>query len=376
MPASAQVRHALERLVEGAPERGPTGAALAVGAADGSMEGLVVGCRQHVAGTGRNVAEPPPVTPDTRFDVGSVTKVMVTTAAAMTMVARDELDLDARAAVWLPDFTGDGKDTVTVRQLLTHRAGLWEWWPLYVQERERHGALAAVQELPLRYPVGAGRHYSDLSFMLLGAILEEISYDPLDALAARLVCEPLELTASGYQRRWSPGPDGPVAATSLGDAWERRMIATGEPYPVGEDADEFDGWRAHVLCGEVADGNAFHAFHGVAGHAGLFTTATDMAKFGQALLGDFWPRAVVEEFTTDGPDPGQALGWRTRTLGGVRLVGHPGFPGARIEIAPDRGVAVALVSNRLHPQSTPVSIDAEWDEILAAVLAGETRRTA
>jgi serine-type D-Ala-D-Ala carboxypeptidase len=269
-----------------------------------------------------------------------------------------------------------------VRQLLQHRAGLWEWWPLYVRERERHAALAAAQELPLRYPPGSGRHYSDLSFMLLGAIVEEITTEPLDAAAARWVLEPLGLSASGFLRRWSPTPAGPVAATSLGDRWERQMVTTGEPYPVTEDPDDFTGWRTHVLCGEVADGNAFHAFHGVAGHAGLFSTAADLAAFGRALLTDHWPREVVAEFTADGPDPGQALGFRTRELdvpapaGGqgqqgkrVRLVGHPGFPGARLEVAPERGVAVALVTNRLHPQSTPVPIDEDWDALLRAVLS-------
>ena len=375
----AVVERELARLVGRAPDQGPTGAVLAVAGARGAVEELAVGARQtHDAG-GR-LADPPPVTPATRFDVGSVTKVAVTTALLMVLRGRGLLDLDAPVATWLPAFRGDGKQQVTVRDLLLHRGGLWEWRPVYVHAGDRDAALAFVQRLPLRSPPGSVRRYSDLGFMLLGAVVERLGGAPLEVLAHRLVFAPLGMVASGYRRRGAPAtppapPPDPAgfAATSRGDAYERAMVASGEPYPVTEDPDAFAGWRAHVLCGEANDGNAFHAFGGVAGHAGLFTTAADLCRFGLALLGlgeheSPWPPAVAREFLTDGPDPGQALGFRTATAGGLRLAGHGGFPGAELAVVPERGLAVALLSNRLHPQSTPVPIEPAWRAILDAIL--------
>lgn len=371
----AVIERELARLVAGAPDQGPTGAVLAVADAQGALEEVAVGARQ-THGAGGRLAHPPPVTPATRFDVGSVTKVAVTTALLMVLRGRGLLDLDAPVATWLPAFRGDGKERVTVRDLLLHRGGLWEWWPVYVHAGERDAALAFVQRLPLRYPPGSVRRYSDLGFMLLGAVAEQLGGAPLEVLAERLVFAPLGMAASGYRRRG--GPDAPpdpagFAATSRGDSYERAMVASGEPYPVAERPDAFAGWRTRVLCGEANDGNAFHAFGGVAGHAGLFTTAADLCRFGLALLGRAgherpWPAAVAQEFLVEGPDPGQALGFRTATAGGLRLAGHGGFPGAELAVIPRRGLAVALLTNRLHPQSTPVPIEPAWRAILDAVL--------
>jgi len=376
------VERILTHLVSGAPDRGPSAAVCAVADRRGLVAEVAAGTSQvggDGADGGRPVADPPPVTARTRFDVGSVTKAVATTALAMTLRARGRLDLDAPVATWLPGFTGDGRELVTVRQLLLHRGGLWEWWPTYVHARGRDAALAFVQRLPLRYPPGAGRHYSDLGFMLLGAIVEEAAGEPLDALARRAVFGPLGMADTGYRRRGDPAPD-PVAATSTGDAYERSMVATGEPYPVAEDPAAFAGWREHVLRGEVNDGNAFHAFQGVAGHAGLLTTAADLCRFGTALLGALdpgsfrggspWPGAVVREFLAAGPDPGQALGFQLRRAGGWRVAGHSGFPGAELAVVPERGVALALLTNRLHPQSTPVDIEPAWTAILDTVLEG------
>jgi serine-type D-Ala-D-Ala carboxypeptidase len=371
----ARVERLLGRLVDGAPDRGPTAAVCAVAGPHGLLAEVAAGASQTHDGRHRLV-DPPPVTAETRFDVGSVTKVVVTTALAMTLRAQGLLDLDTPAAAWLPGFTGNGKELVTVRQLLLHRGGLWEWWPTYFHAGDRDAALAFVRRLPLRYRPGSGRHYSDLGFMLLGAIVEQVAGEALDALAQRLVFGPLDMAATGYRRRGAPAPN-PVAATSLGDAYERTMVATGQPYPVTEDPAAFAGWRAYVLRGEANDGNAFHAFQGVAGHAGLLTTAADLCRFGGALLGgpaSPWPAAVVHEFLADGPDPGQALGFRTGQVGGLRIAGHPGFPGAELAIVPERRLAVALLTNRLHPQSTPVPIEPGWMAILDTILEGGEQR--
>jgi serine-type D-Ala-D-Ala carboxypeptidase len=305
--------------------------------------------------------------PDTIFDLGSITKVAVTTALVMVLVERGELDLDAPAATWLPGVD----ERITPTHLLTHRAGLWEWWPVYFSAREPSAAIAFVCSLELRYPVGAGRHYSDLGFMLLGEIVRRVAGEELDALARREVFEPLGMRDTGYRPAASLRPR--IAPTSHGDAIERRMLATGEPYPVPLDPAAFGGWREHTLHGEVNDGNAHHAFGGVAGHAGLFSTARDLVAFGEALLdgGGVWSRATVQRFMREPFDPGQGLGFWTRRLqeatGRAVGFGHSGFPGTELAVVPEDDLVVVLLTNRLHVAGEPQPIAPLWREALARI---------
>jgi CubicO group peptidase (beta-lactamase class C family) len=262
-----------------------------------------------------------------------------------------------------------------VRALLLHRAGLWEWWPLYADASDGPAvlgdpaaAVARAAALPPRYSPGSGRHYSDLGFQLLGALVAAAHGSDLRAAVASLVTGPLGLSSTAY------GPldaAADVAVTSCGDAWERRMIATGEPYPVpvrgGFPA------RTHWLRGEVNDGNAHHAFGGAAGHAGIFATAADTARLGAVMLGEHaaWPAPVVAEFSAAGPDAEQALGWRRWEVDGVTVLGHPGFTGTEVAVAPSRGAAWALLTNRLHPTSTPVGVSALRARVARSVLSVE-----
>jgi CubicO group peptidase (beta-lactamase class C family) len=272
--------------------------------------------------------------------------------------------------VWhfLRAFTGNGKETVTVRDLLEHQAGLWEWWPTYVAgARTAEDALALVQSLPLRRPPRTGRHYSDLGFMLLGEIVARVHDEPLDHLARRKVFEPLQMARTGYRPRGRAAPTEGAVATSLGDWYERRMVDTGSPYPVGLDGAAFAGWRTHTLVSEANDGNCWHAFHGVAGHAGLFTSASDLLRLGRALLESLggcgpWSAELVREFCRPGRDARQGLGFWLREGGAV--VEHPGFPGARFAGLPDRQRLLVLLTNRLHTTGEPPSVDAAWDELV------------
>lgn len=280
--------------------------------------------------------------PGAAFDVASVTKVAVTTPSIMTLVDAGALALDAPVRRWYP-----GVDpAVTVRHLLEHRGGLWEWWPLYVAgARGRDAALACAASLPPRYPVGAGRYYSDLGFMLLGGIVEEVTGRPLAA--------PCRVTA------------GPPVPTSRGDAYERRMVETGVPYPVTADAAAFPGWREHLLVGEINDGNAFHAFGGLAGHAGLFATAADLDRLGRVLLASLagagpWSAPVVEEFFRPGRDPGQALGWRVDGP----LVWHGGFTGTRFGLLPAAGLVLVLLTNAV---GRPAAVNDAWNDLVRSL---------
>jgi CubicO group peptidase (beta-lactamase class C family) len=324
---------------------------------------------------------PRPVEPGTRFDLASVSK-LVTTLAVMRLRASGALDLDAPVRSLLPKFAGGAKDAVTVRSLLLHRAGLWEWWPLYADAEDGPGvvgdpaaAIARAAALPLRYRPDSGRHYSDLGFQLLGAIVTAVHGADLRTAVASLVTEPLGLRETGYGPV-AVGVDATsgVAVTSRGDSWERQMIATGEPYPVPVRTTPVS--RSHWLRGEVNDGNAHHAFGGAAGHAGIFSTAGDTARIGAVLFGGHpdWPPSVVAEFSAAGPDPEQALGWRRTeavTAGGttVTVLGHPGFTGTELSVAPSLGVSWALLTNRLHPTSTPVDVSASRARVARVVLS-------
>ncbi|GAA4211524.1 serine hydrolase domain-containing protein [Actinocatenispora rupis] len=308
----------------------------------------------------RRLDDPPPMTPDAVFDLASVSKLAGTTAALMSLTDAGLVDPDAPARDWLPDLPVP----VRLRDLLRHRAGLAEWWPVYAGAGEP-GAVAAG--VPARYPVGAGRHYSDLGFMLLGRVVERAAGEPLADATRRLVFDPAGMTGAHY-RPGGAGPAVPLVATGHGDWYERRMIATGNPYPTGVSADAFDRWREYTIEGEVHDGNAWHAFGGVAGHAGLFGGADDLVAYGRALLDADgpWRPDTVARFTAAGPDPGQGLGfWRWPEYGAV---GHAGFTGIRFAVLPASGAIVVLMTNRVHAAGTDLlDLGPYWDRTLATV---------
>jgi CubicO group peptidase (beta-lactamase class C family) len=340
-----------------------------------------------VAGLARQGTLPAPMTFSARTDAGSLTKVVATTAALMALVDADEVAVDDPAERYLPYLSGR---RFTVRDLLEHRAGLWEWWPLYLSGAVGAHALALAAALPPRHPVGAARHYSDLGFMLLGDLVARVSGTPLADAVERLAFRPFGLSDTRYA---APVPGGQVIASSHGDAIERRMIETGVPYPVDGNAADFGGWRTHDLAGEVNDGNAYHAFGGVAGHAGLFTTARDLLAFADGMMsaldgGGPVRRGTALAFTTAGADPEQALGFRfwhdgSREHDGASAVGssadavaigHAGFPGVAFAFLPDARASVVMITNRLHAPGVPDrreprSTEAMWRLARAAARA-------
>ncbi|QBI19146.1 class A beta-lactamase-related serine hydrolase [Egibacter rhizosphaerae] len=338
----------------------------------------------HAAGLtrGSDDASARAVTPATRYDVASITKVMATTALLMHLHDTGDLPFGTPLGDLLPEFGGPGKEEVTLAALLAHEAGLAPWEPVYVHATERDAALAWVARRGLIAPPGQRHSYSDLGFMLLGGALERWSRQRLDRLTERTIHEPLGLTATGFRpatpddpRRPDPAPD--IAATAPGDLHERRMIETGDPYPVDADPGAFGGWRTHTLCGEVADGNAFHAFGGVAGHAGVFTTAADLARFASAVLDGVQGRdnplaspPTVRRFLQPTGWPRQALGWWVDPAGaatGGRLIGHSGFTGARFGIVPDRETVLVLLANRQQLGPPAPDITPLWRELTALV---------
>lgn len=288
------------------------------------------------------------VAADTIYDLASLTKVIATTTMAMILVDQGRLDLDATVASYLPRFVdapeqGTGKDTITVRQLLTHSAGLEASAPLYKEIKGKQAYLERIESMPLAYPPGTETRYSDLGVILLGEILERVAGVPLDVFVREQIFEPLGMRETRFF------PQLPAS----------ELLARIAPT-------EQDPWRGRIVRGEVHDENAY-ALGGVAPHAGLFSTAGDLARFAQMLLygGVFEGRRIVSRETVElftrradlVPDSSRALGWDTKSPTGssagnlfsANAYGHTGFTGTSIWIDPERDLFVVLLTNRVHP---------------------------
>ncbi|MBI4900067.1 MAG: beta-lactamase family protein, partial [Actinobacteria bacterium] len=307
------------------------------------------------------------VTPGSRFDVASVTKVLATTSALHRLASLGELDLGDDVSRYVPGSACAPGTTLTM--LLQHRAGLWEWQPLYLARTPaggRQDAFAALDALPLRYEPGRQRAYSDLGFMLLGRVVMAATGLPLEDAVTELVVRPGGLTDTGY------GPvSGDVVASAPDEAIEREMVRTGLPYPVLYD-DAHVAWRTHEIVGEVDDGNCYHALGGVSGHAGIFSTMADLLRLGRSLADadeheELWRPEVTSNVFAEGPDVGQALGWRTQPVAvdGVArtMLWHPGFTGCALGFVPGTGLAVGLLSNRLMSDA-PLPTATLWSTAL------------
>ena len=281
----------------------------------------------------------PSVTADTLYDLASLTKVVATTIAAMILVDEGALDLDKPVRDFLPGFGGEGKDAVTVYHLLTHSPGLPAGGPLYRELRGKRAYLKHIQALPLDYEPGSRSVYSDFGMILLGEIIERVAGRPLDEYVRQRVYEPLAMADTLFN---------PPAEL-------RERIAPTET----------DAWRGYTVHGEVHDENTF-AMGGVAGHAGLFSTAGDLARFAQMILngGVFEHRRIVSRATVERfvrragiLDSDRAIGWDTKSAVGSSAgrffspdsFGHLGFTGTSIWIDPQRELFVILLTNRVHP---------------------------
>jgi CubicO group peptidase (beta-lactamase class C family) len=293
------------------------------------------------------------------YDLASLTKVVATTTAIMVLYDEGKVALDAPVSRYLPDFAGGLKDQVTVRHLLTHRAGLPAGRELWRIARTPEEARAAVIASPVTCAPGACYEYSDLGPDLLGFIVEAVSGQTLDRFLDRRVFQPLGMTDTHFR------PSVELVA----------RIAPTEISPP----------RGYPLRGEVHDENA-HALGGVAGHAGLFSTASDLSVFAQMMLdgGVYGGVRIVADSTialfTARATGRRALGWDTCDGNGgcgqhlsPRAFGHTGFTGTSLWIDPDRQMFVILLTNRVHAararRPSKVIADVRNDLADAAALA-------
>lgn len=326
---------AIDRTIRAAIDSGVfTGAAVAVG-----RRGRLV----KLAGYGRTAGRP--VDPDsTLFDLASLTKVVGTTAAVMTLVDDDEMEVGAPLRRYLPRYRGGGRGDVTVRHLLAHTAGLPPGDDLYSLSRSPEAALRRVQRAELRDDPGERYVYSDFGMILAAAAVEAQAEEPLDHLLARRVFGPLGMASTRFR-----------PAVLLQDRIVPTALRSERPY---------------VLDGVVHDGNAFR-LGGVAGHAGLFSTVRDVAVFAQTILNGgaygeerVWSTGTVRAFVAPQRAPGgRGLGWdvpAARSSAGdyisSRAVGHTGYTGTSLWIDPGRELFVVLLTNRTYDRGTQAQI--------------------
>ncbi len=327
------------------------------------------------------LAEPVPMRPSTQFDLASVTKVAATTMAVMLLSDRGMLDLDEPVYRYLPDFRGPHLDSITVRHLLTHSAGLVQWQPLYYQASSATETYAAIRDMPLQWGVGEGRHYSDLGFMLLGYIVERVSGNSLDTFLQRELYGPLGLRATLFRPRAHGFTE--FAATEQGNVYERHMVYDSTfGYRYAGDPTAWDGWRRYVLDGEVDDGNAWYANSGVAGHAGLFSTASELAVLvellnaGGSLGGRRYlrPETVSLFLTRDRYD--NYLGWMSPAGLPEGSFSHNGFTGTYVLGVPRYGIGIVLLTNRQNMGTDArgyfPNIASLQNSVSRAILAGVT----
>ena len=308
--------------------------------------------------------DPEPMTTGHLFDLASLTKVFGTTFGIMLLVDQGKVHLDDPIYKWLPEFTSGEKKKITVRHLLTHSAGLYQWQPTYYHASNKGEQYKYIAGLPLKWSVGEGRHYSDLGFMLLGEIISRVTGQPLDMFLNDELYKPLGLDHTTFNPDTSNFEA--IAWTSNGNVFERHMVYDDSfGYDVDVEPESWDGWRTYTLHGEVNDGNAWYGAGGVAGHAGLFSTAADLQKLLTLLLkkGKYEDRQLISAFVIDTfltrNKYNNGLGWAmdpdviSAEGAPAGTFGHTGFTGTNVVAIPEEDLSVILLTNRQQAGAQP-----------------------
>lgn len=293
---------------------------------------------------GTPVDQPIPMRKDTIFDVASISKIF-TTVAAMKLYEQGKFELDDPVAKHLPEFAQNGKEAVTVRQLMTHTSGYAASIPLHRQGTNREDRIQIVLTHPLLHEPGTTYLYSDLNMIALGALVERLSGQRLDAFVREQITQPLGMKDTMYNPPPSLKPR--IAATEYQRDVDRGMV-----------------W------GEVHDEKAW-SLDGVAGHAGVFSTAYDLAVFSHTLLqkGKYGYVRILKEETVEEMEENQneafpgdehglgwelAQGWFMDALADIQAMGHTGFTGTSLVVNRDQTTIAITLTNRVHPtRNTP-----------------------
>lgn len=292
----------------------------------------------HGEGHGDWIRGSQPTGANTLYDMASLTKVVATTTAAMLLEEAGLLQIDSTVAHYLPEFAAvdSAKRDITVRMLLTHSGGLEAFAALYTTYHGRQQYLEQIAARPLQYEPGTDMIYSDWDFILMQLVMERITGQTLDAFTAERIFGPLGMHDTGF----------------LPDASLRPRTA----------ATAIDTTRGGLLWGVVHDENAY-AMGGVAGHAGLFSTATDLSTFAQFMLnGGYYgdtrlltPQTIARWTAPQYPGSSRALGWDTPSppssagrYANPRTFGHTGFTGTSIWMDPVHELFIIVLANRVN----------------------------
>jgi len=338
VPGEAQLQPAFDVVEAAIKDQAFPGATLAIG-----YRGKV---SLHAFGKFTYDAKSPHIAISTMYDIASLTKVVVTTTMVAKLAEGDfpiRLDLDAKVERYLPEWAGgpqlEWRHRVTVRHLLTHTSGLPPFKEYWRTSKSKQAVLDKIFVEALEYEPGTREVYSDLGIILMAEIIERLTGKPLDVLAREFLFSPMAMANTMYRPPKKVWPA--IAPTEIDNQY-----------------------RHHLIQGEVHDENAA-AIGGVSGHAGVFSTAPDLAAFCQMLLNGgvyahqrILRRATISEFTQ-----AQELSGKTRTLGwaapteggssgrffGPHSFGHTGFTGTSMWIDPDRQTFVVFLTNRVYP---------------------------
>ena len=341
---------------------------------------VVVGRKSRVVwrqSYGARVLQPArePMTPDTIFDVASLTKVVATATSIMILVERGKLRLSDPVSLHIPELKGEGRERITIEQLLTHISGyapdfdLQERWTGYDE------AIKRLIKEPLRNPPGTRFTYSDIGFITLGEVVARIGKMPLDQFAQKNIFRPLGMTSTGF--RPNTTLQSRIAPT------EKRR---GQLSYLGDTASNIGAEGDIWLRGQVHDPTSYR-MNGVAGHAGLFSTANDLAIYCQMILngGSYGGVRVLSPLTVaqmtrprivSSSGNTRGLGWDINTsysanrgeLFPLGSFGHTGFTGTSIWIDPASEMFVVFLSNRVHPDGKG-DVDHCAGELLRSLLA-------
>jgi serine-type D-Ala-D-Ala carboxypeptidase len=283
-------------------------------------------------------ADTPETTAASIFDLASVTKIVATTSMAMVLYERGLLDLEMPVVSLLPEFKTDDtrRQQVTIRMLLDHSSGLPAYEKLFLRAKDRDALISAAVTAPLARAPDSKAEYSDIGFIVLGVALEKLAEDALDHFCRQEVFGPLGMSHTTF--------DPPCHWWAL--------------IPPTADDRTF---RERIIQGEVQDENA-SVMEGVAGHAGLFATAEDLAIFAQAMLQGGRPilrpetLALFTRRESSPPGGSYALGWDTPSSPSqsgkhfsARSFGHLGYTGTSLWIDPERQLSITLLTNRTWP---------------------------
>jgi len=293
------------------------------------------------------------------FDIASLTKVIGTATSVMLLADRGLLKIDDPVYKYIKAFDTPEKREITIHHLLTHTAGLYEWYPLYYLAANKMESYRLIGDLPLMFPVGAQRRYSDLGFVILGEIIETISGMPLEKFMEKNIFIPLNMNSTTYNPLLT-GKFKNIAATSHGNPYEKKMVYDSTlGFKIKEiDPAKWNAWRTYTLRGEVNDGNAWYAIGGISGAAGLFSTVEDLQKLVDMLINkgktgshQFISEKTIHTFLTKDKF-NNGLGWMMdpdnffMKNSPEGTFGHTGFTGTSITVIPKYHISVILLINR------------------------------